>query len=99
MCRSILFHGISLFSSSENLRNKIYYDVGIIYMIVFSLADDFFFLFTSNKITHIHKLSHSLSTYRLNESEIQDPGWISRKVLKHGIRLVLRYVLCSYLSF
>ena len=25
-------------------------------------------------------------------------GWISRKVLKHGISLVLRYVLCSYLS-
>ena len=26
-------------------------------------------------------------------------GWISRNVFKHGIRLVLRYVLCSYLSF
>ena len=25
-------------------------------------------------------------------------GWIARKVLKHGISLVLRYVLCSYLS-
>ena len=25
-------------------------------------------------------------------------GWISRKVLKHGISLELRYVLCSYLS-
>ena len=25
-------------------------------------------------------------------------GWISRNVLKHGISLVLRYVLCSYLS-
>ena len=25
-------------------------------------------------------------------------GWISRKVLKHGIILVLRYLLCSYLS-
>ena len=24
--------------------------------------------------------------------------WISRKVLKHGISLVLRYILCSYLS-
>ena len=27
-----------------------------------------------------------------------DQGWISRKVLKHGISLVLRYILCSYLS-
>ena len=27
-----------------------------------------------------------------------DLGWISRKVLKYGISLVLRYVLCSYLS-
>ena len=30
-------------------------------------------------------------------SEI-DQGWISRKVLKHGISLVPRYVLCTYLS-
>ena len=30
--------------------------------------------------------------------EETDQGWISRKVLKHGISLVLRYVLCSYIS-
>ena len=36
----------------------------------------------------------------LKESEnfYKDLGWISRKVLKHGISLVLRYVLYSYLS-
>ena len=38
------------------------------------------------------------STVQMYSFMVVKQGWISRKVLKHGISLVLRYVLCSYLS-
>ena len=45
------------------------------------------------KFVHISK---GIAEFDLQDNIYQ--GWISRKVLKHGISLVLRYVLCSYLS-
>ena len=40
----------------------------------------------------------SFEQFMIPSCETGHQGRISRNVLKHGISLVLRYILCSYLS-
>ena len=44
------------------------------------------------------KILHALHMCILRMYMSDDQGWISRKVLKHGLSLLLRYVLFSYQS-